>query len=164
MAKLDETVDLSLADLGLEAPGEQEKTSATPEAAESKTTKNSKATDSVVKADKAMKEAAANAALKAAIEANSEIAVKEAEKTYITEKKKFMLNKCKEDEEVEFVGQKIFANYFGPVYTFLYNTVPVTIKFDGSKQKLPRFVYNFVMNKINEVSDSNTNKVEIEER
>ena len=84
MAKLDETANLSLADLGLEAPGEQEQTSATPEAAESKTTKNSKTTASVVKADKAMKEAAANAALKAAIEANSEIAVKEAEKIYIT--------------------------------------------------------------------------------
>lgn len=162
MAKLDETANLSLADLGLEAPGEQE--NATPAAAESKTTKTSKTMESVVKADKAMKEAAATAALKAAVEANNEIAIKEAEKTYITEKKKFMLNKCKEDEEVEFVGQKIFANYFGPVYTFLYNTVPVTIKFDGSKQKLPRFIYNFVMNKINEVSDSNTNKVEIEER
>jgi hypothetical protein len=111
-----------------------------------------------------MKNAAATAALKAAVEANNEVAIKEAEKTYIVEKKKFMLNKCKEDDVVEFVGQKIFATYFGPVYTFLYNTVPVTVKFDGSKQVLPRFIYNRLMEKINEVSDSNTNKEIIEYR
>ena len=120
--------------------------------------------DSVKKADEAMQNAAATAALKAAISANSEIAVKEAEKTYIIEKKKYMLNKCKQDDVVEFVGQKIFANYFGPVYTFLFNTIPVTVKFDGSKQKFPRFIYNRLMEKINEVSESNTNKVNIEDR
>jgi hypothetical protein len=69
-----------------------------------------------------------------------------------------MLNRCKKDEVVEFVGQKIFANYFGPVYTFQYNTIPVTIRFDGSKQEYPRFIYNFIMKKINAVSESNTNK------
>lgn len=120
--------------------------------------------DSVKKADAAMKNAAATAALKAAVEANNEIAIKEAEKTYIIEKKRFMLNKCKEDDVVEFVGQKIFATYFGPVYTFLYNTIPVTVRFDGSKQELPRFIYNRLMEKINEVSDSNTNKENIEYR
>lgn len=120
--------------------------------------------DSVKKADAAMKNAAATAALKAAVEANNEIAIKEAEKTYIVEKKKYMLTRCKEDDVVEFVGQKIFATYFGPVYTFLYNTVPVTVRFDGSKQELPRFIYNRLMEKINEVSDSNTNKENIEYR
>ena len=120
--------------------------------------------ESVKKANEAMQTAAATAALKAAINANSELATKEAEKTYITEKKKFMLNKCKEDEVVEFVGLKLYANYFGPVYTFLYNGIPVTVKFDGSKQFFPRFIYEKVMQKINEVSDANTNKVEIDYR
>lgn len=150
MTKLDKTKDvteLSDIDLGLEIPETDSKTN-----------------KSVKKADEAMQNAAASAALKAAIEANSELATKEAEKTYIIEKKKFMLNKCKEDEEVEFVGQKIFANYFGPVYTFLYNTVPVTVRFDGSKQKFPKFIYDRLMEKINEVSDSNTKKENIEYR
>ena len=56
--------------------------------------------ESVNKADAAMKNAAASAALKAAIDANSEIAMKEAEKTYIIEKKKVMLEKCKKDEDI----------------------------------------------------------------
>ena len=150
MTKLDKTKDvteLSDIDLGLEIPET-----------------NSKTNKSVKKADEAMQNAATTAALKAAIEANSEMATREAEKTYIIEKKKFMLNKCKEDEVVEFVGQKIFANYFGRVYTFLYNTVPVTVRFDGSKQKFPKFIYDRLMEKINEVSDSNTKKENIEYR
>lgn len=146
-----EDLNLSDADLGLE----DDSTVVTPVVIEN---------ENVKKANEAMQTAAATAALKAAINANSELATKEAEKTYITEKKKFMLNKCKEDEVVEFVGLKLYANYFGPVYTFLYNGIPVTVKFDGSKQFFPRFIYEKVMQKINEVSDANTNKVEIDYR
>ena len=68
-----------------------------------------------------------------------------------------MLNRAKEDKKVPFVGQKIFADIFGSTYTFLYNTIPVTVKFDGSTQYFPKFVYDFLMKKINAVSDSNTN-------
>lgn len=146
-----EDLNLSDADLGLE----DDSTVVTPVVIEN---------ENVKKANEAMQTAAATAALKAAINANSELATKEAEKTYIIEKKKFMLNKCKEDEVVEFVGLKLYANYFGPVYTFLYNGIPVTVKFDGSKQFFPRFIYEKVMQKINEVSDANTNKVEIDYR
>lgn len=116
------------------------------------------------KAAEALQNAATAVALEAAMKANKEMAVKEAEKTYIIEKKKFMLNKCKTDKVVKFVGQKIFANYFGPVYTFLYNGVPVTVKFDGSTQEFPEFIYNKIMDLISAVSESNTNKVEIEDR
>lgn len=145
--------ELSLEELGLEGTEGAETPSEIPATEES-----------IKKADVAMQNAAATAALKAAVVANNEMAVKEAEKTYIIEKKKYMLNKCKEDDVVEFVGQKIFANYFGPVYTFLFNTIPVTVRFDGTKQKLPRFIYNRLMEKINEVSESNTNKIDIEDR
>ena len=138
--------NLSMADLGLEIEG-----ATTP-------------SEPINKAKTAMENAAATAALKAAIEANSEIATKEAEKTYILEKKKFMLNKCKTDEVVKFVGQKIFAVYFGPVYTFLFNGIPVTVKFDGSTQEFPKFIYDRIMKMISEVSESNTNKVIIEDR
>ena len=146
-----EDLNLSDADLGLE----DDSTVATNVVIEN---------ENVKKANEAMQTAAATAALKAAINANSDLATKEAEKTYIIEKKKFMLNKCKTDEAVEFVGLKLYANYFGPVYTFLYNGIPVTVKFDGSKQTFPRFIYDKIMQKINEVSDANTNKVEIEYR
>lgn len=118
----------------------------------------------VKKADDALKNAAATAALKAAIDANTELSVKEAEKTYIKEKMKFMLDKCKSDEVVEFRGDKIYAPYFGKVYTFLYNAIPVTIRFDGSVQKFPKFVFDKIMEKIHEVSESNTPKVQIEDR
>ena len=103
----------------------------------------------------------ATAAIAAAASAQSKIASNEADKTYIIQKKKHMLNRCKSDDTVEFVGLRLYAQFFGPVYTFLYNTIPVTVKFDGSKQKFPRFVYDHIMRKIAEVSDSNTSKDEI---
>ena len=53
---------------------------------------------------------------------------------------------------------------FGPVYTFLYNTIPVTVKFDGSTQKFPRFIAEELNRRIKEVSEANTNKVDIEYR
>ena len=106
------------------------------------------------KAKTAMLNAAAANAVKAAADAQSEISLKEAEKTYIVEKKRDMLNRCKNDKVVEFVGQKI--------YTFTYNCIPVTVKFDGSKQLFPKFIYDRIMEKISEVSESNTNKEVIE--
>lgn len=118
----------------------------------------------VKKTNDALKTAAATAALKAAIDANNEISEKEAEKTYIKEKMKFMLSKCKNDKVVKFRGDKIYAQFFGKEYTFLYNAVPVTIKFDGSVQEFPEFIYNKIMEKIHEVSESNTPKVIIEDR
>ena len=125
---------------------------------------NSIVNNSVEKADNALKNAAATAALKAAVEANSELANREAIKTYINEKKKTMLNRCKSDTPVKFVGNKLLANYFGKVYTFLYNTIPVTVRFDGTEQEFPKFIYDRLMQKIYEVSESNTNKVVIENR
>lgn len=116
--------------------------------------------DETSKVKEAASKAAASAALKVAIEANSELAQREADKTYILEKKRHMLNRAKNDEKVPFVGQKIFADIFGSTYTFLYNTIPVTVKFDGTTQYLPKFVYDFLMKKINKVSESNTNKDE----
>ena len=74
------------------------------------------------------------------------------------------LDKCKNDEVMKFRGDKIYAPFFGKVYTFLYNAIPVTVKFDGSVQEFPKFIYDKIMEKIHEVSESNTPKVEIEDR
>ena len=118
----------------------------------------------VKKVNDALQNAAATAAIKAAIDANSELSANEAEKVYIKEKMNFMLQKCKNDEVVQFRGDKIYAQYFGKVYTFLYNAIPVTVRFDGSVQEFPKFIYDKIMEKIHEVSESNTPKVQIEDR
>lgn len=114
-------------------------------------------------ADEALKNAAANAALKAAIDANSQIALNNSEREYVIQKKKYMLNKCKEDEVVKFTGNKIYAQYFGTVYSFMYNTIPIVVKFDGSTQEFPRFVYEEIMRRIQIVSEASTpKKVDVE--
>lgn len=114
-------------------------------------------------ADEALKNAAANAALKAAIDANSQIALSTSEREYVIQKKKYMLNKCKEDEVVKFTGNKIYAQYFGKVYSFMYNTIPVVVKFDGSTQEFPRFVYEEIMRRIQRISEASTpKKVDVE--
>lgn len=159
----DTKTDLTDADLGL---GNKEETNK-PATTKSNTKKNGVTKEnsaSVKKTDEALKKAAATAALKAAIDANSEISEKEAEKTYIKEKMNFMLNKCKNDKVEKFRGDKLYAQYFGKVYTFLYNAVPVTVRFDGSVQEFPKFIYDKIIEKIHEVSESNTPKVEIEDR
>ena len=118
----------------------------------------------VKKVNDALQNAAATAAIKAAIDANNELSANEAEKVYIKEKMNFMLQKCKNDEVVQFRGDKIYAQYFGKVYTFLYNAIPVTVRFDGSIQEFPKFIYDKIMESIHEVSESNTPKVQIEDR
>lgn len=130
----------------------------------SKTTKEDVLEAGVKKADEALKKAAANAALSATLETNKVLSEREADKTYILEKQRYMLNKCKADDNVKFVGNKLYAQYFGKVYTFLVNAIPVTVKFDGSEQEFPRFIRDIIERKITEVADSNTPKVVIEQR
>lgn len=145
--------ELGLEDKEVELKKENKKQTVTKE--------NSK---SVKKVNDALQNAAATAALKAAIDANNELTSNEAEKIYIKEKMQFMLDKCKKDEVEEFRGDKIYAQYFGKVYTFLYNAIPVTVRFDGSVQKFPKFICEKIKEKVHEVSESNTPKVIIEDR
>ncbi|MCR5483623.1 MAG: hypothetical protein K6E99_04410 [Bacilli bacterium] len=155
---------LTDAELGLEEMKDNKQNETNGEVKNKKQTISKQTSKGVKKADDALKNAAATAALKAAIDANTELSVKEAEKTYIKEKMKFMLDKCKSDEVVEFRGDKIYAPYFGKVYTFLYNAIPVTVRFDGSVQKFPKFICEKIKEKVHEVSESNTPKVIIEDR
>lgn len=109
-------------------------------------------------------EAAATAALKAAIDTNNEIAIRESEKAYFIEKKRFMLEKCKNDEVVERTISKLFAPIIGKVYTFALNGIPVTVYCDGKPHKYPKFIAEIIDRKINEISESNTYKEVIDER
>lgn len=108
--------------------------------------------------------AAANAALKAAIEANTEISAREAEKAYANEKKKFMLNKCKNDDVVERTISKLYAPILGKTYSYYYNGIAITVYCDGKPHKYPRFVAENIDKKLNKISESNTYKEVIEER
>lgn len=109
-------------------------------------------------------EAAATAALKAAIDTNNEIAIRESERTYFIEKKNFMLNKCKNDEKVTRTISKLYAPIIGRVYTFALNGIPVTIYCDGKPHEYPKFIAEIIDRKINEISESNTYKEVIDER
>lgn len=109
-------------------------------------------------------EAAATAALKAAIDTNNEIAIRESEKAYFIEKKRFMLEKCRTDEVVERTISKLFAPIIGKVYTFALNGIPVTVYCDGKPHEYPRFIAEIIDRKINEISESNTYKEVIDER
>lgn len=109
-------------------------------------------------------EAAANAALKAAITTNEEMSKREADRTYFIEKKNFMLNKCKNDEQVEKTVSKLYAPIIGRVYTFNLNCIPVTIYCDGKPHKYPKFIADIIDEKLAKISESNTYKEVIEER
>lgn len=109
-------------------------------------------------------EAAANAALKVAINANTEISVREAEKAYFIEKKNHMLKKCKKDRKVTRTISKFYAPYLGKVYTFLYNGVPVTLYCDGKPHEYPEFIAEKIDKKLAKIAESNTYKEIIDER
>lgn len=109
-------------------------------------------------------EAAATAALKAAIDTNNEIAIRESEKSYFIEKKNYMLNKCKTDEVVTRTISKLYAPIIGKVYTFALNGIPVTVYCDGKPHEYPKFIAETIDRKINEISESNTYKEVIDER
>lgn len=103
-------------------------------------------------------QAAATAALKAAIETNSEIAMKEAEKTYFLEKKNNMLKRCKEDRVVTRTISKLYAQYLGKVYSFMFNGIVITIYCDDKPHEYPEFIAEVIDRKMNEISESNTYK------
>lgn len=109
-------------------------------------------------------EAAATVALKTVLEANSDLAQRDAEKTYALEKQKYMLERCKNDEVVTRTVSKLYAPYVGKAYTFSFNGIPVTIYCDGKPHEYPKFIAEKIDEKLNLISESNTYKELIEER
>ena len=125
---------------------------------------NEKTIKKVTSAQEAQAKAAASAALKAAIDANTEISAREAERVYATEKKKFMLEKCKNDEVVTRTISKLYAPFLGKTYSFYYNGIVITVYCDGKPHKYPKFVAEHIDKKLNKISESNTYKEIIDER
>lgn len=79
----------------------------------------------------------------------------ESDRTYFNNKRLSFLQRCKDEPKVSVLGSKFYQQYFGPIYTFLLNGIPITIKFDGTKQVFPAFVATRLMEKLSEVADSN---------
>lgn len=125
---------------------------------------NEKTIKKVTSAQEAQAKAAASAALKAAIDANTELSAREAEKVYATEKKKNMLEKCKNDEVVTRTISKLYAPILGKTYSFYLNGIVITVYCDGKPHKYPKFVAECIDRKLNKISESNTYKEVIEER
>lgn len=102
--------------------------------------------------------AAATKAMETAIIQEAAKASTAADKSYIIEKKRHMLSKCKSDKKVDFYGDKLYAPYLGKSYTFLYNTIPVTVRFDGTTQKFPEFIVKKIQQILRETTEANTYK------
>lgn len=115
-------------------------------------------------AAEAQAKAAANAALKAAIDANTEMSAREAEKVYVAEKKKHMMDRCKTDEVVTRTISKLYAPILGKTYSYYYNGLVVTVYCDGKPHKYPKFVAENIDKKLNSISEANTYKEVIEDR
>lgn len=117
-----------------------------------------------ITAAEAQTNAAATAALKAAIETNAEISAREAERTYAIEKKQNMLEMCKNDEVVTRTISKLYAPILGKTYSFYLNGIVITVYCDGKPHKYPKFVAECIDKKLNKISEVNTYKEVIEER
>ena len=99
--------------------------------------------------------------------ANEEIlahAPAEAERIYVAEKKKHMMNRCKTDEVVTRTISKLYAPILGKTYSYYYNGLVVTVYCDGQPHKYPKFVAENIDKKLNSISEANTYKEVIEDR
>lgn len=66
--------------------------------------------------------------------------------------------KLKAEPRVKVLGNEIFQSQLGEVYTFLFNGLPVTIKFDGTYQEYPESVAKLLESKLSEIARANTRK------
>lgn len=74
-----------------------------------------------------------------------------------------MLSRFKGERQVKVLCPRAYALYFGTTYTALFNTIPVTVVFDGKEHEYPESVANWLQAKFLRVGDSNIPKVENEE-
>jgi hypothetical protein len=68
------------------------------------------------------------------------------------------IQQLKKEPRVKVYGNEIFQDQLGETYTFLYNGLPVTIKFDGSYQEYPESVAQLLESKLSEIAKANTRK------
>lgn len=85
---------------------------------------------------------------------------REEDLTYMNSYTKTFLNRLKHEPVKKVYCSKAYAMYFGKSYTALYNTVPVTVHFDGTNQEFPETVANWLLDKFIRVTESNVPRVE----
>lgn len=79
--------------------------------------------------------------------------VKEADlKKEIKKEAKTFTQKLKDEPLVAVYGPKSFQATLGNFYTFLLNTYPVTIRFDGTYQKFPKSIAEKLQKKLDNIS------------
>jgi hypothetical protein len=79
---------------------------------------------------------------------------------YMNSFTKSFLARLKSEPVKKVYCSKAYAMYFGKTYTALYNTVPVTVHFDGTNQEFPETVANWLLDKFIRVTESNVPRVE----
>lgn len=84
---------------------------------------------------------------------------READIDYMNSYTRKFLTKLKNEKTKKIFCSKSYATYFGTTYTALYNTVPVTVKFNGTEQEFPETVANWLLDKFMRVTESNIPKV-----
>ena len=72
------------------------------------------------------------------------------------------INKLKKEKFVEVNGNTMFKAYLGDFYTYLFNGVPVTIRFNGTNQKFRKSIAADLTKRLNEIANSKTKKVKNE--
>lgn len=82
----------------------------------------------------------------------------ETKKKVLKTPEKTRIEKLKNEPKVKVYGNEVFQSQLGEVYTFLFNSLPVTIKFDGTYQEYPESVAKLLENKLSEIAKANIRK------
>lgn len=83
-------------------------------------------------------------------ESNSVIE-KNAEKTYTEDMKRF-IRRLQKEPRVKVYGNEVFQSHMGKSWTFTFNNVDVTLKFDGTYQEFPQSIAKRIEKKLERTS------------
>ena len=71
------------------------------------------------------------------------------------------MKKLKSDPIITYAPPKHYAGILSPIYAFTLNGYDVVVRFDGTKQKFPQTVYQYLMVKLARILDSSTSQENI---
>ncbi len=67
-----------------------------------------------------------------------------------------LINKYKHEKKVKVYGSPIYVPPCGDIYTFTFNGLTVSIKFDGTWQEYPETIAKMLIKKLDAIAVSNT--------
>jgi len=85
-----------------------------------------------------------------------------ADKNYMSGYSQRVLKQFKSEKSVKVRCSKVYANMMGTTWTFLLNTIPITVRFDGTVQEFPESVATRLLEKFAEVTEANVPKVDVD--